>query len=144
MTIFIFRGEVSFKIFSCIMFKAVLKEKLKGAQCLVSFAAIFRLVMQRSLTSLKNGCEGDYPVLWTCVIQCAQHMISMKKQKFCSCPRTKLRCHGPPGSARAQPWCYTFLLLLELNKNIIILSLFNPLSPSIHIQILQTDLNTFP
>ena len=55
-----------------------------------------------------QGCalskiEGS-PVLWTCEIQCAQHMISMKKLRFSSRPRTKVRRHGPPGSARAQPW----------------------------------------
>ena len=46
--------------------------------------------------------EGS-PVLWTCEIQCAQLMISMKKQTFSSLPRTKVRRHGPPGSVRAQP-----------------------------------------
>ena len=30
-------------------------------------------------------------------------MISMKKQRFSSHPRTKVRLHGPPGSAREQP-----------------------------------------
>ena len=40
-----------------------------------------------------QGCtlkkiEGS-PVLWTCEIQCAQHMISMKKLRFSSHPRTK-------------------------------------------------------
>ena len=30
-------------------------------------------------------------------------MISMKKQRFSSRPRTKVRRHGPPGSAKAQP-----------------------------------------
>ena len=42
--------------------KAVLKEKLKGAQC--------------------------------SEIQCAQHVMSMKKQRFSSHPRTKVRPHG--------------------------------------------------
>ena len=55
-----------------------------------------------------QGCalrkiEGS-PVLWTCEIQCAQHMISMEKQRLSSCPRTKVSCHRPLGSARAQPW----------------------------------------
>ena len=55
-----------------------------------------------------QGCaltkiEGS-PVLWTCEIQGAQHMISMKKLKFSSRPRTKVRRQGPPGSARVQPW----------------------------------------
>ena len=27
----------------------------------------------------------------------------MRKLRFSSCPRTKVRRHGPPGSARAQP-----------------------------------------
>ena len=31
-------------------------------------------------------------------------MISMKKLRFSSRPRTKVRRHGPPDSARAQPW----------------------------------------
>ena len=30
-------------------------------------------------------------------------MISMKKLRFSSRPRTKVRRHGPPDSARAQP-----------------------------------------
>ena len=35
-------------------------------------------------------------------IQGAQHMISMKKLRFSSHLRTKVRHQGPPGSARAQ------------------------------------------
>ena len=31
-----------------------------------------------------------------------------------------------------------------MSNNIIVILSFNPLSPSIHIQILQTDLHTFP
>ena len=43
------------------------------------------------------------PVLWTCEIQCVHHyMIPMKKLRFSSRPRTKVRHHGPPGSARAR------------------------------------------
>ena len=49
--------------------------------------------------------EGS-PVLWTCEIQCARHMISMKKLRFSSHLRTKVRHRGPPGSARARP-CLT-------------------------------------
>ena len=30
-------------------------------------------------------------------------MICMKKVRFSSHPRAKVRCQGPPGSARAQP-----------------------------------------
>ena len=37
-------------------------------------------------------------------IQGAQHMISMKKRRFTSRLRTKVRRKGPLGSARAQPW----------------------------------------
>ena len=40
----------------------------------------------------------------TCEIQCAQHMISMKKLRFSSRLRTNVRHHRPSGSARAQPW----------------------------------------
>ena len=63
-----------------------------------------------------QGCalqkiEGN-PVLWTCKIQCAQHMISMKKLRFSSHPRTKVRHHGPLGSARAQPWLYIHFILV--------------------------------
>ena len=56
-------------------------------------------------------------MLWTCEIQCAQHMISMKKQRFSSRRRTKVRHHGPRGSARPQPWplepwnCYASLFV---------------------------------
>ena len=66
-----------------------------------------------------QGCalrkiEGN-PVLWTCEIQCAQHMISMKKQRFSSRPSKKVRRHGPPGSARAQPcflsWAFPICIL---------------------------------
>ena len=69
-----------------------------------------------------QGCalrkiEGS-PVLWTCEIQCAQHMISMKKQRFSSRPRTTLRRHGPQGSTRAQPlalfFCFSCLFLFLL------------------------------
>ena len=61
----------------------------------------------RKSTQVQQGCalrkiEGS-PVLCTCEIQCAQHMISMKKLRFSSPPRTKVRCHGPPGSVRPQP-----------------------------------------
>ena len=62
------------------------------------------------LCSTKNWREP--PVLWTCKIQCAQHMISMKKLRFSSRPRTKVRHHGPPGSARAPPWLYIHFLLV--------------------------------
>ena len=56
---------------------------------------------------LVQGCalrkiEGS-PVLWTCKIQGAQHMICMKNLRFSSRPRAKVRCQGPPGFARAQP-----------------------------------------
>ena len=52
-------------------------------------------------------------MLWTGEIQCAKHMISMRKLRFSSCPRTKVRRHGPPGSAKAQPWyCFYIIVLL--------------------------------
>lgn len=41
--------------------------------------------------------EGS-PVLWTCRIQGAQHVISMKSEDF------SLRSKGPQGNVRAQPW----------------------------------------
>ena len=62
---------------------------------------------------LLQGCalrkiEGS-PVFWTCEIQCAQEMISMKKQRFSSRPRTKVRRHGPQNialswSIKMQKW----------------------------------------
>ena len=53
-----------------------------------------------------QGCalrkiEGS-PALWTCEIQCAQQMISMKKQRFSSRLRTKVTDVGATGH-RAQP-----------------------------------------
>ena len=55
---------------------------------------------------LLQGCalrkiEGS-PALWTCEIQCAQQMISMKKQRFSSCLTTKVTDVGATGH-RAQP-----------------------------------------
>ena len=57
---------------------------------------------------LYQGCalrkiEGC-PVLWTCKIYGAQHMICMKNLRFSIHPRAKVGRQGPPGSARAQPW----------------------------------------
>ena len=53
-----------------------------------------------------QGCalrkiEGS-PALWTCEIQCAQQMISMKKQRFSSRLRTKVTHVGVTGH-RTQP-----------------------------------------
>ena len=53
------------------------------------------------------------PVIRTCKIPAAQHMIRVKNLRFSSHPRAKVRCQGPLGSARAQPWkgypfSYTF------------------------------------
>ena len=53
-----------------------------------------------------QGCgltkiEGS-PVLWTCKIQGAQHMICTKNLRFSSCPGAKVGRQGPPGSAGAQ------------------------------------------
>ena len=61
---------------------------------------------------LTQGCalrkiEGR-PVLWTCKIQGAQHMICMKNLRFSSRPGTKVGCQRPPGSARARP-CWQLL-----------------------------------
>ena len=55
---------------------------------------------------LLQGCalrkiEGS-PALWTCEIQCAQQMISVKKQRFSSRPRTNVTDAGATGH-RAQP-----------------------------------------
>lgn len=55
-----------------------------------------------------QGCtlreiEGS-PVLWTCKIQSAQHMIYMKNLRFSSHPRAKFRHQGLLGSAREQSW----------------------------------------
>ena len=63
-------------------------------------------ILLASLFALRLCCkkiEGS-AMFWTCEIQCAQHMISMKKLRFSNRPRTKVRHHGPQGSARAQPW----------------------------------------
>ena len=54
-----------------------------------------------------QGCalrkiEGS-PVLGTCKIQGAQHMICMKNLRFSSRPRAKVWRKGPTGSAKAQP-----------------------------------------
>ena len=49
--------------------------------------------------------EGS-PALWTCEIQCAQQMISVKKQRFSSWPRTKVTDVGAKGH-RAQPWSWS-------------------------------------
>ena len=54
-----------------------------------------------------QGCalrktEGS-SVLWACEFRDAQHMICMKKVRFSSCPRAKVRRQGPLGSARTQP-----------------------------------------
>ena len=53
------------------------------------------------------------PVLWTCEIQGAQYMISIKKLRFSSHSRTKVRRQGPPGSARAQPWSWATQYMLQ-------------------------------
>ena len=65
----------------------------------------------------KQGCAlrniERRPVIWTCKIPAAQHIILMKNVGFSSHPRAKVRHQGPPGSARAQSWkrypfSYTF------------------------------------
>lgn len=45
-------------------------------------------------------------VPWTCEIQSAQCMISMKRTKifYCSCLGEKIGHQGPLGAARTQPW----------------------------------------
>ena len=35
-------------------------------------------------------------------------MICTKNLRFSGCPRAKVGCQGPPGSARAQPWGSVF------------------------------------
>ena len=42
-------------------------------------------------------------LLWDFKLEGAQHMICMKKLRFPSRPRAKVRCQGSPGSSRAQP-----------------------------------------
>ena len=44
------------------------------------------------------------PVLLCCEIQCAQHKISMKKLRFSSHPRAKVKRQGTLGTVRALPW----------------------------------------
>ena len=68
----------------CTMYKAVLYKKLKGTQC-------------------SELAKSSVPSII---------MISMKKLRFSSHPRTKVRHHGPPGSARAQPWLYIHFILV--------------------------------
>ena len=41
-------------------------------------------------------------------------MICMKNVRFSSRPRAKVRCQGPPGSARAQPWILSFICTSSL------------------------------
>ena len=77
-------------------------QKKTFCHCIRTF---FVTLLQRMV---KQGCallkiEGS-PVLWTCKIQGAQHMICMKNLRFSSRPRAKVRRQEPPGSARAQPW----------------------------------------
>ena len=65
-----------------------------------------------------QGCalrkiQGN-PLLWNCEILGAQHMICMKKVRFSIRSRAKVRCQGPPGSAKAQP-C-KFFLVYQLTK----------------------------
>ena len=52
---------------------------------------------------LFQGCalrkiEGS-PVLWTCEIQGAQHIISIEKSNILWSPRSKIRCQGLPDTA---------------------------------------------
>ena len=88
---------VSLIIFHC--FQPIVSNHL--TDFMHGFSAIFTLCtvwrrVYKETTQIQGSAlrkiEGS-PVLWTCEIQCAQHMISMEKQRFSSCPRTKLRCH---------------------------------------------------
>ena len=46
-------------------------------------------------------------------------MISMKKLRFSSRPRTKVRRHGPPGSSRAQPCRHCCsIIITEPDENV--------------------------
>ena len=50
-------------------------------------------------------------------------MICMKNLRFSSLPRAKVRCQGPPGSARAAKvlqWAPKFCLLLSFEQSDII------------------------
>ena len=68
--------------------------------------------MYLSLKVFIKGC----PVLWTCKIQGAQHSISMKKLRFVSCPKPKVRCQGPVGTARGYPRpVFRSIAVLRLN-----------------------------
>ena len=65
-----------------------------------------------------QGCalrkiEGN-PLLWNCKILGVQYMICMKKVRFSNRSRAKVRCQGPPGSAKARP-CM-FFLVYQLTK----------------------------
>ena len=65
-----------------------------------------------------QGCavrktEGS-PVLKTCKIQGTQHVISMKKVRFFSSPRAKVRRYRPLGAARVQP-CQSSVILTHFH-----------------------------
>ena len=51
-------------------------------------------------------------MLWTCEIQDAQFMISIGKLRFSSCLGAKVRCQGPPGTAKAQ-LCFKWLQIQQ-------------------------------
>ena len=66
-----------------------------------SFEILFFFL--RNIKSPAKKIEAS-PVLWTCQTQGARHIISIKKMRFSSHPRAKVRQQGPPGSARRLPW----------------------------------------
>ena len=66
-------------------------------------------------------------MLWTCEIQGAQYMICMKKPRFSSRPRAKVRRQRPLGSARVQPChlssvCYLTLFSFVFHSTVLYLS----------------------
>ena len=93
------------------------------------------------LLIFKQGCalrkiEGS-PVLWNCKIYGARHMICMKNLRFSSCPKAKVRCQGPPGSARAQP-CLSQGIRKKFHKEICKLLAQNTCWKSFLFQILKS------
>ena len=51
---------------------------------------------------IKKNWKKPSPLLWTCEIQIALHMVCYENTKFSSCPGANMRCQGPLGNARAQ------------------------------------------
>ena len=64
------------------------------------------------LCSMEHWREPSALKLWNLG---AQHMICMKKLRFPSHPRAKVRRQRPPGSARAQPCCGAIFTIRKIS-----------------------------